>query len=75
MILRKYNRAELIVMTAVRDTFKHLIGEKMGEDPDSTPAGFDRVENRLAFWLSRQGGGEWLRNMPDVQKLLTNDND
>jgi hypothetical protein len=42
----------------------------MGEDPELTQKGFDRVENRLAFWLNRQGGGAWLRDMPNVQKTF-----
>ena len=66
MNLKRYNQTEVAIMQEIHDSIKYHLGEELGRDPYLDPEAMIEVEMRFAAWLIN-GGGEWLRNRPQVQ--------
>ena len=66
MNLKRYNKTEVAIMQEIHDSIKYHLGEELNRDPYLDPEAMIEVEMRFAAWLIN-GGGEWLRNRPQVQ--------
>ena len=69
MNLKRYNQTEVVIMEGIRDSIKWNLGVELGRDPYNDPEAMIEVEMRFASWLI-DGGGAWLRTLPQVQKEL-----
>ena len=67
MSILEYNNAEFAVMRAVKDELRWHLGVELGRDPRNSQADRVELEARFAVWLI-DGGGAWLRELPEVNR-------